>query len=47
MPLAEEWRPDLVVHEVSELAGAIAAARTGARHVVHGITLMPPEHVTC
>ncbi len=45
VPRAEAWRPDLVVHEVSELAGAIAAARTGARHVVHGITLMPPEHV--
>ena len=45
VPRAREWRPDLVVHEVSELAGAIAAARTGARHVVHGITLMPPEHV--
>ena len=39
VPLAMHWRPDLVVHEPSELAGAIAAACTGARHAVHGLGL--------
>jgi UDP:flavonoid glycosyltransferase YjiC (YdhE family) len=33
------WCPDAVVHEVSELAGAVVAARTGARHVVQGLGL--------
>lgn len=37
LPLAMHWRPDVVVHDPSELAGAIAAACTGARHVVHGL----------
>ncbi|MFF5176295.1 glycosyltransferase [Micromonospora sp. NPDC000089] len=43
VPLAEEWRPDMVVHPISELAGAIVAARTGARHVVHGLGPLPAE----
>jgi UDP:flavonoid glycosyltransferase YjiC (YdhE family) len=42
VPRAQEWKPDIVVHEVTELAGALAAAHTGARHVVHGLGLMPP-----
>jgi len=42
VPLALGWRPDVVVHEELEFAGAVAAARTGARHVVHGLGLMPP-----
>jgi UDP:flavonoid glycosyltransferase YjiC (YdhE family) len=33
------WRPDVVVHELSEPAGAVVAARTGARHVVQGLGL--------
>jgi UDP:flavonoid glycosyltransferase YjiC (YdhE family) len=41
VPMAEAWRPDLVVHSVTETAGAIAAARTGARHVVHGLGPLP------
>jgi len=43
VPRAEQWGPDLVVHPVTELAGAIAAARTGARHVVHGLGPLPAE----
>ncbi|MBG0561986.1 glycosyltransferase [Actinoplanes aureus] len=43
VPRAEQWRPDLVVHPITELAGAIAAARTGARHVVHGLGPLPAE----
>ncbi|MGE3286261.1 MAG: glycosyltransferase [Pseudonocardia sp.] len=42
VPRALDWRPDVVVHEVSEVAGAVAAARTGARHVVHGLGITPP-----
>ncbi len=45
VPRAQEWEPNIVVHEVSELAGALAAARTGARHVVHGLGLMPPAQM--
>ncbi|MHC1563560.1 glycosyltransferase [Actinomycetospora sp. C-140] len=41
VPRAERWRPDVVVHEETELAGAVAAARSGARQVVHGLGLMP------
>lgn len=45
VPLAVEWKPDLVVSEDTELAGPVAAAAAGARHVVHGIGLMPPVRV--
>lgn len=38
---ARDWAPDVVVHEETELAGAVAAAGTGARQVVHGLGLMP------
>lgn len=40
VPRAQQWKPDMVVHEVTELAGALAAAHTGARHVVHGLGRM-------
>jgi UDP:flavonoid glycosyltransferase YjiC (YdhE family) len=38
-----EWRPDVVISETGELAGAVVAARTGARHVVHGVSTPPPR----
>ncbi len=41
VPRAQQWKPDIVVHEFSELAGALAAAHTGARHIVHGLGLSP------
>ncbi len=41
VPRAQQWRPDIVVHELTELAGALAAAHTGARHVVHGLGPVP------
>jgi hypothetical protein len=41
VPRALDWRPDVIVHEETELAGAVAATRTGARHVVHGLGQMP------
>ncbi len=43
IPRVQEWGPDLVVHPITELAGAIAAAHTGARHVVHGLGPLPAE----
>ena len=43
VPRAEAWRPDLVVHPITELAGAVVAARTGAAHVVHGLGPIPSE----
>jgi UDP:flavonoid glycosyltransferase YjiC (YdhE family) len=43
VPRAVDWEPDLVVHSITELAGAIAAAHTGAGHVVHGLGPLPPE----
>ena len=44
-PLAQRcaaWRPDLVIHEETELAGPVVAAITGARSVVHGLGPMLP-----
>jgi len=35
------WGPDFVVSETAEVAGAVAAAAVGARHVVHGLGAMP------
>ena len=35
-PLAAEWQPDLVVHELTEAAGWQAAAVSGAIDVMHG-----------
>lgn len=44
LPRARAWRPDLV-SEALEPAGLVVAARTGARHVVHGIGPLPfPSH---
>ncbi|MDQ7904434.1 glycosyltransferase [Phytohabitans sp. ZYX-F-186] len=45
VPRAQAWRPDLVVHETVEFAGAIAAHRSGAAHVTHGIGVPPPGPV--
>jgi len=40
--MTEEWRPDLVVHEVLESAGPLLARRLGVAGVVHGIGPMFP-----
>jgi UDP:flavonoid glycosyltransferase YjiC (YdhE family) len=42
LPRAESWSPHLVISDTAEVAGAVAAAVTGARHVVHGLGIMPP-----
>lgn len=41
VPLADDWRPDLVIHEETELAGAVVSARLGVPEVVHGLGVMP------
>jgi UDP:flavonoid glycosyltransferase YjiC (YdhE family) len=38
---AVDWRPDLVVHEMTDLAGGIAATVTGARAAVHALSPSP------
>ena len=43
VPRAEAWRPDLVVHPITELAGAVAAERVGAAALVHGFGPLPAE----
>ncbi|GAA4877129.1 glycosyltransferase [Actinomycetospora straminea] len=42
VPRAVAWQPDLVVSDEFELAGAVAAAVVGVRHVVHGLGVMIP-----
>jgi len=42
---ARAWRPDVVVGDEFELAGSVVAAVLGARHVVHGLGLMPPAAI--
>ncbi len=36
IPRATAWRPDIVISEITELAGREAACATGALHVTHG-----------
>ena len=36
IPMAADWQPDVVVHELFDIAGIEAAAVSGAHHVVHG-----------
>ena len=43
VPRALEWSPDIVIHSISESAGAIAAAHTGAVHIVHGQGPLPSD----
>ena len=40
--MTQEWRPDVIVHEVLESAGSLLAARLGVPGVVHGIGPMFP-----
>jgi UDP:flavonoid glycosyltransferase YjiC (YdhE family) len=36
VPFAQQWGPDLVISNVAEWAGEVAAAVTGVPHVMHG-----------
>jgi UDP:flavonoid glycosyltransferase YjiC (YdhE family) len=44
-PRCAAWRPDLVIHEETELAGPVVAASVGARSVVHGLGPMLPTRL--
>ena len=44
LALSEEWRPDVVVHEVLESAGSLLARRLGVPGIVHGIGPMFPVY---
>ncbi len=43
VPRAIAWQPDLVVHPITELAGAVAAERCGVPRLVHGFGPLPAE----
>jgi UDP:flavonoid glycosyltransferase YjiC (YdhE family) len=45
LPRVAAWRPDIVVHEETELGGPIVAMATGAQHLVHGLGPMPPRRI--
>ena len=45
LPMADRWKPELVIHEETELAGAVVATLVGARHAVHGLGVMPPIRI--
>jgi UDP:flavonoid glycosyltransferase YjiC (YdhE family) len=45
LPRCAAWRPDLVIHEETELAGPVLAASLGVRSVVHGLGPMPPPRL--
>jgi hypothetical protein len=46
LALVNDWRPDVVVHDASELAAPIAAASIGVLNVCHSFgALMPTERV--
>ncbi len=44
-PLIATWRPDLVIHETAEMAGAIAAEAAGVAHVEHSFGILRPAIV--
>lgn len=46
LPVVDGWRPSLVVHEQSELAGPLAASVAGVPSITHGFgQLLPPENL--
>lgn len=45
LAFAEEWRPDVVVHDMAEMAGPIVAARLGVPSVGHGFGISIPRPV--
>jgi UDP:flavonoid glycosyltransferase YjiC (YdhE family) len=40
-----EWRPDLVIHDTAEMAGAIAAEAAGLPHAEHSFGILRPAHL--
>jgi UDP:flavonoid glycosyltransferase YjiC (YdhE family) len=47
LPIVRDWRPDLIIHEAAEFAGAVAAGVAGIPSVTHSFgALTPKERVT-
>jgi hypothetical protein len=44
-PLVDSWRPDLVIHDTAELAGAIVAESRDIAHVEHSFGILRPATV--
>jgi len=44
-PIVEEYRPDLIIHESAEMAGAIAAEVAGIAHVEHSFGIVRPAEL--
>jgi UDP-N-acetylglucosamine transferase subunit ALG13 len=42
-PVVEHWRPDLIVHDSAELAGAILAEVVGIPHAEHSFGILRPR----
>lgn len=43
VPLVQSWKPDLVVHDVTEMAAPLAAHLAGVERVAHGISVLAPD----
>jgi UDP:flavonoid glycosyltransferase YjiC (YdhE family) len=46
VPLLRDWKPDLLVHDTNEMAGAIAAEVVGVRHAEHSFGILRPLALT-
>ena len=44
-PLVASWRPDLVIHDTAEMAGAIVAEAAGIAHVEHSFGILRPAMI--
>ncbi len=42
-PILRDWRPDLLIHDTAEMAGAIAAEVAGIAHAEHAFGLLRPR----
>ncbi len=46
VPRSSQWRPGVVIHDETDLAGAVVGTiNEQALHVVHGLGLMPPVRI--
>ena len=42
-PVFREWRPELLIHDSAEMAGAVAAERVGIPHAEHSFGVLRPR----
>ena len=45
MPVVEEWRPDVVVHDEADFGAPVAAAAHGVPYADHSVGVMRPLHM--